>query len=96
MPNKKKDTPFMDLYFTWMKDGKLPDAGLCNSVPASCKESVLLFEPSDEIKDELERNDLAFGFWGYEGHVGDVEKRLSFGDFRQTIVLFCAAINSEL
>lgn len=95
-----KTTPFLDFYNECMKTGMMPEldstGGLCYSAPNLDRDLIWFFQP-----------DYAFGFWGYNGDelyaedyeqhgISEMQLRYGFTPLRQTIVLFCAAINNEL
>lgn len=101
----KKKTPFLDFYNKAMKSGFMPmtcdTGGLCFTAPLSNKRNNLvdIFEPIEKGKQ--------YGFWGYNGEelycenwpdhgISERQLRYGFTPLRQTIVLFCAAINNEL
>jgi len=83
---KKK---YLPLYYKWMKQGRIPNDGLCNSLDYS-EEFRLYFA-----------NNLR-GYWGYNGESThnlceiDPEGPYKFTPLRQNIVLFLAAMNGEL
>jgi hypothetical protein len=90
---------YLDLYYDWMESGRLPEEGLCKSLPIG---STKLFIPSqDEYGNPY--GDPEMFLWGYSGHHGDridsesiPDIGRSFTPFRQNIVLFLAAMNGEL
>lgn len=81
-----------------MQSGKLPNSGLCYSVPYPYSDTLKLFAPDPEEESRLQDAGLAYAYWGYEGLVNDEpEKRcMEFTVFRQTVTLFIAAIHNEL
>lgn len=94
----KKETPFLDFYKECMETGKLPDEGLCYSFNAIDRANNLgLFY-------ELHPEYGSSWYWAYgEDYVWRGLTRAeedvimyTFTPLRQTIVLFCAAINGEL
>lgn len=94
---KNKETPFLDFYKECIPDGMMPKSGLC-SVFIDTKEydTLVLFRP--EVRDQEEC------FWAFDGEYrydiwqyhNDKVITNCFSPLRQTIVLFCAAINGEL
>ena len=76
------------------------NAGLCYSIIGRTPEMQLF-----RIRDD---GSFRFGYWGFNGeelidhgmsHIGGVPRKhvlYSFTPLRQTIVLFCAALNNEL
>lgn len=94
----KKKTPFLDFYYKAMAEGSIQSqttdyakrvgiGGLCYTWIAEL-EAFKLIEIS------------TLTYWGYsEDYCGgndDDEIRFNFTSLRQTIILFCAAINNEL
>lgn len=90
---KTKKKKYLPLYEKWMEKGLLPNNGLCNSLPN--KEYLRdLFEPTYE---ECVLYRHLSGHWGStldEYSAGDAF--YNFNEFRQTVVLFLAAMNEEL
>ncbi len=93
---KKKETPYLDLYIECMETGKLlgPSSGLCGSIPNK-QEFLNLFEPNWE---EIAKYNLYFGHWAVSANedLSPTDRYYKFTTFRQTLVLFMAAINDEL
>jgi hypothetical protein len=100
---KKKETPFLDFYKECMTKGRLYGSGLCGCFFWDYKElydMVQLFRPT--TADALEYHRVV----GYDSHLAFMEEFWAadsiddmfygFGPTRQTIVLFCAAMNDEL
>lgn len=81
----------IDLYKKWMKAGKLPDSGLCFSVPEQYSEYLKLFHPTNEEKTE---HKTPFLYWASEGDGG--YSYFDFNPTRQTIVLLICAMCDEL
>jgi hypothetical protein len=93
-----KHTPILKLYNQWMEKGEITNDpymswtpnGLCYS-PLATFEMFALFTP-----------DHASGYWGHNGmevrdhELSSYQQEREFTPLRQTIVLFCAAINNEL
>jgi hypothetical protein len=91
---KKKPTPFLDLYKKWGKTGKMTDEGLCFALPKDLFRSEVfeLIEPTEDDDIYLRKRKLPRFYWGrgsFEYGDGD------FTPLRQTIMLFCAALNGE-
>lgn len=90
-----KETPFLDFYFECMRTGLLPRNGLCWSL-GNHIEFVELFNPG------WPPDEMQMGYvWGFDGtrrvySQYDFDGNRKFTPLRQTIVLFCAAINGEL
>jgi hypothetical protein len=85
---------YLALYYNWMRSGRLPNNGLCNSLPKTGELEMLL--PLDSNRT----------YWGYEmcadNPATEIHDSLTdkihydFTPLRQNIVLFLAAINGEL
>jgi hypothetical protein len=95
---KNKKTPFLDFYNENIKSGYMPYSGLCSHFELDCLRLIEMFEKRCDIFDES-------WFWGFDGEVRTYDKMTEamaydyerkFTPLRQTIVLFCAAINEEL
>ena len=92
----KKPGKYLRFYYKCMSEGLLPSIGLCASLG---KESVSIFD-EDAIHPKWGRE----WYWGYDGErcfedLASDEKSMyarAFTPFRQTIVLFLAAMNNEL
>jgi len=86
---------YLKYYREWMKAGRLPKKGLCNSTKYRDRVLLNLFAPYDNKWRNL-------FYWGFNGnlkidHGHDTqERRYSFSPIRQTIVLLMAAMNNEL
>lgn len=99
----KKKTPFLDFYKERMRSGKLLNPGLCNSVDDET-DTLILFYPTTQDANMFAKElgyyvtDFKYVFWGSGLHIQSSLDRKSydFTPLRQTIVLFCAAINGEL
>jgi hypothetical protein len=92
----KKHTPFLDLYDECMASGQMMKFyGLCNAIGWS---SAIfdLFTPTNQDELELSREGLSTAYWASGVMKHDPCKKRTFTPLRQTIVLFCAAINDEL
>lgn len=89
----KKETPFLDFYFKYIKSGKIPEWGLCSCF-GNENHLLRLFEPYTGANRAL--------YWAYDGmetddmDLSNDERHYEFTAMRQTVVLFCAAINGEL
>ena len=88
-----KSKYFIGLYGRYIKTNYLPAPGLCNCVKGKHSRILELFEPqaSDKVANST--------FWGYEFPHNDgdrLNRSRKFTSLRQTILLFCAAINNEL
>lgn len=92
MKNKKRLTEFsyLTFYRECMKTGVLPNTGLCFCIPSYDGSFLDLMSPL--------RDEWSFFYWGSGLSVDDgYQKRAyEFTELRQTIVLFCAAMNNEL
>lgn len=92
---KKKETPFLDFYNECVQAGKMPTNGLCAAFRHDY--TVDLFEPT-----AADRNyyNIVSDYWGLDiaGRYITLDEKHSnlFTPLRQTIVLFCAAMNNEL
>lgn len=99
----KKKTPFLDFYKRCIETGSIkgevdPKTGLPGGLCSTKlnKKLISLFEPGE---------DLRWDYWAYTGgrvtlpvilDVGIDAVVFTFTPMRQTVVLFCAAINNEL
>ena len=86
----KKDKYFLELYKLYLHEGELDAMGLCSCVKEGYFSSILeKFTPYYH---------LSKAFWGHGGRksVPFIEQAYTFTPLRQTILLFCAAINNEL
>lgn len=93
MKNKIK---IMPLYHQWMVSGKMSHSGLCQTPIGKIPILLDLFEPSDKMLESMDWRNLSLGWWASELRMDDPKKHYTFTPLRQTIVLFCAAINGEL
>lgn len=105
-----KKIKIMPLYNKWMASGRMNASGLCDTKinkirvpsgrtwPRGFEEIGLvdLFEPTGPIFKKMGDKGLSMGWWASELKTDDSNKRYTFTPLRQTIVLFCAAINGEL
>ncbi len=89
---------FLQCYYDWMEAGRLPEGGLCSSTPGKLRGTLKLFEPTGDDFRRIHLELLSSIYWGSGlSVIDDSEKRMwSFTHLRQTIILFCAAINGEL
>lgn len=55
----------IDLYKEWTETDELPDLGLCNSIPEEYKQTLELFEPSQDEIWQLIREDCSTNYWGF-------------------------------
>ncbi len=93
---------YLEKYYLWMETEAIPDEGLCQSLKGSSL--FKLFEPTEKDDNELLEEGLPTIYWAS----GEVKystgsdrntkymRRQHFSPLRQTIVLFCAAMNDEL
>lgn len=96
MPKKKTPGKHLQFYMDCMKNGSIPDFGLCNSLKSGLLD---LFIPTKENESMLRREGVSVLFWGAgmpSDNRYDYERWYSFTPLRQTIVLFMAAISGEL
>lgn len=96
---KKTNKPFyyLKMYREWMEAGRITPntcSGLCDYFGTG--DPILeLMQPTEEDKDKLRSSYAgASTYWGAETR----EEYLNdlFGPFRQTVLLFMAAMNNEL
>jgi hypothetical protein len=99
---KKKETPFLDFYNECIKVGSIkPKVGtyfLSRNVGGLCSTEISRHEVFTTI------NPDKFGYWGHsvgynlprKKQTSAEDLKYAFTPLRQTIVLFCAAINNEL
>lgn len=86
---------FLELYEKWMKAGRLPEDGLCDSLPAELikSEAWELIEPDVMERWLNSREGGGYNYWGMENLFADKEN--DFTPQRQTIMLVAAALNGE-
>lgn len=102
IPEEKKMTPFLDFYNKSVKARRMPVPGLCYEFDSNIKDSFVppdiqstfnMFKPSGhEIKNLYSEQKSSWYFGSDSGSWLEYQ----FTPLRQTIVLFCAAINNEL
>ncbi len=91
-----KEKIFLNFYKECVKEGKMPTQGMCKSFVRTEGEPILdLFEPT--FVECLESGHLG-GHWGAleKNYNNSFKRYYEFNEFRQTVILFCAAINDEL
>ena len=90
-----KKKPYLVKYEKWMREGELPDNGLCNSIDFLSQEKKIfrLFVPTEKDLLELEAEGKSGIYWGSDGILNS---EYVLTPLRQTIVLLCAAVNDEL
>lgn len=94
---KKKPTPFLDFYNECVWRGKMRQCGLCiEFVHSPQYETLVMFMPEDADKIEFNKEIHSTCLGSYWGSGDRFPRQMEFTEFRQTIVLFCAAINGEL
>lgn len=98
---KKKETPFLDFYMQHAHSGLMPHEGVCIVAHALVFGADMyndLFTPSEddllEYKDEIYNHKSVGCYWGSCSRTSP--RNFHFNAFRQTVVLFYAAINGEL
>ncbi len=93
-----KTPRFIDLYYEWITIGKLPDEGLCNSVPKVLRGSLEQLTPTTEDFYDMYKERMDTAFWDSEMRTDDNYYVCcsDFNPLRQNIILLCAAINNEL
>lgn len=91
-------TPHLDFYKKCMLSGSLPCAGLCNNISWLDFITLELFEPTENDRRVLIKENLRVTYWASGAKATDVSDLCltGFTPLRQTIVLFMAAINNEL
>lgn len=97
---------YLKLFNKIAERGELPGMGLCMIPELGTKRIFKLLDPTDEDTDELLRRNQDSIWWASEksGRCGNIkdyakwrhERYYKFTGLRQTILLFCAAINNEL
>lgn len=86
----------LEFYLQHINSGKLPSDGLCSSIQSDL---LKLFEPTIDEENDLLAEGTSALYWGFGLPLlgtSTIEKLYSFTPLRQTIILFCAAINNEL
>jgi len=86
----------IDLYKEWMETGKLPDWGLCNSIPKEYWETLDLFEPSQDEESQLDYEGLSWNYWASGLPTNHKDEKYGFTPLRQTIVLLICAMKDEI
>lgn len=91
---------FLGCYNEWMKKGRLPKAGLCESLPEVLidSEAFALVSPSPSDLHRLSWECLPTLFWGCDlmwPFYNDEYERYTLTPRRQNILLLCAALNGE-
>lgn len=91
---------FLGCYNEWMKEGRLPKAGLCASLPEvlSDSEAFALVSPSYSERKKLAFECVPTNFWGCDlmwTFYNDEYERYTLTPRRQNILLLCAALNGE-
>jgi len=107
----KKKKKYLELYKKWLKEGRLPERGLCFSLPIhvgflKAAEYIAiptddplfeLFKPwTEEEYPMLKSDPLWQTFWLADGETNGRHLHYKFTPLRQTILLFMAAMNNEL
>ena len=96
----KKETPYLDLYKEWMREEKIPNTGLCWSVPKRIKKNIFKYiKPTPEDIKMLNKQNISSTWWGYgiPRRNETFNTRLcKFTPLRQNLILLCAALNDEL
>ena len=94
---------YFKLYEQWMESGELPLRGLCACLGREANDnmpSIEWFKPSREDFPEFYRSmHISGGWWGYDGEPHEsykVNQQYEFTPFRQTILLFLAAMHDEI
>lgn len=92
-----KPTPILDLYKEWMEKGKIPDLGLCWSLPEEieCSYEFYLISPTDADFGLLSKKGLSCTFWGSGLAMWDEDRGWKMTALRQTLILLLAALNGE-
>lgn len=88
-----KKKKYLPLYYKWMETGKIPRDGLCHSLGRLSRRQLKLFAPTP---DEADEHGHWRGHWGVMLNVYFPSDDYSFNEFRQTVLLFVAAMNGEL
>lgn len=88
---------FLDCYNKWMKTGRMPKDGLCNSLPDQLIES----KAWKMCKRTKYDTTVKEAYWAYEFDTNDPQyndddHHYAFTPLRQTLILLAAAINGEL
>lgn len=95
----------IDLHWEWMKRERLPEDGLCNSLPAYylyliCDNSLSpecpTLLPTDEDKEVLRLDNLSTAYWGSGVGCSSKGREYCYTELRQNIVLFICAICGEI
>lgn len=95
MRNKK----LIDLYYKWVEDGKLPNIGLCDSIPKKYLKKLKLFEPDELEKISIIKRGRDVYYWGFEYSPFKYsldEMSFSFTPLRQSIILPICAMHGEI
>lgn len=94
---------FLECYNKWMKTGRMPKDGLCNSLPDQLIESEAWKMCKRTKYDTIVECEV---YWAYEFDTNDPQynydkynyddRYYAFTPLRQTLILLAAAINGEL
>lgn len=90
------DKKLIDLYPTWKKLGRIPEPGLCHSVPKRYRETIRYFFPTDENFIQLRQEEKSTVYWGSGLSAWDYSRTDKFTPLREAITLFICAIHGEL
>jgi hypothetical protein len=86
------------LYKRWMKTGIMPEDGLCSCLNEyyELEKHLKLFFPTQDELDKMLKEEKSRYFWASDLHAAAPERKHTFTELRQTILLFIAAMNNEL
>lgn len=86
---------YLDYYYKWMETGRMPEGGLCCSLPKELleKEVFQLLIPTTEDIDALEAYNLPTIFWGRGSWIYEMD---DLTPLRETILILAAILNDEL
>jgi hypothetical protein len=88
-----KQKPFLKLHKEWMKAGRMPEGGLCSSIQFHSDMSFHVLGDFRPEYQEPNAEDINPTFWASGSNEASLYE---YTPLRQTIMLFCAAINNEL
>lgn len=95
-----KKKKYLPIFYQFLKNGKIPQHGLCNCMPDD--ELLKLFTPTatEFYGHPGDESLVILCYWGFDGLPAGCksgrERVESFSPMRQNILLLMAAINGEL
>lgn len=85
------DNYFMDLHER-LSTHLMTHSGLCNEIDGLHHSTFELFRPEDKDRHELIDNDYSTLYWASGKKIYESERKYTYTELRQTIILFCHEI----